>query len=433
VAAVPSIGRASRVERPAAPGADAATQLYERYSAQIFGYCFHQLGSREEAEDAVQTTFMNAFRGLARGIVPEAEQAWVFKIAHNVCRSRRRSSWRRGRIEAPNNLEVLQEVVPAKEKVADELIELQDVLEGMPESQRRAILLREWQGLSYREIADELELSQGAVETLIFRARRSLAAGLEKAPGGRAWRKRLRRGADVGGVLAFLKTALGGGGAAAVKVATIVALTGAAVATTAADHMRPLHRAATKAPAAAATSPVRDVTRPRSTPPTVVEAVHRVVPRRDAVRRVAPRHRQTAHAPRRRPTKKPAPVKVEKPVSTPRPAAPPEPPPAPPPATDEPVPSSAPSAPKPEPVKPPKGHGKSPKPADPAPAAASDEGNPGKGHDKDEVAPPPALETPPAAADPEGNSGNHGQNTAPGQQDKADKDKGGNGGNGHGK
>ena len=180
MAAVPSIGRAASVERPAVRGADATSDLYERYSSQIFGYCLHQLGSREEAEDAVQTTFMNAFRGLQRGIVPELESAWLFKIAHNVCLSCRRSTWRRGRVEAPNNFEVLQEVVPARERIGDELIRLQDVLEEMPESQRRAILLREWQGLSYREIADELEVSQSAVETLIFRARRTLAQGLEQ-------------------------------------------------------------------------------------------------------------------------------------------------------------------------------------------------------------------------------------------------------------
>jgi RNA polymerase sigma-70 factor, ECF subfamily len=248
LAAVPSRGRASRVERPVAPGADAATELYERYSGQIFGYCFHQLGSREEAEDAVQTTFMNAFRGLARGIVPKVEQAWIFKIAHNVCLSRRRSSSRRGRVEAPNNLEVLQEVVPATDKVADELILLQDVLEEMPDNQRRAILLREWQGLSYREIADELELTQGAVETLIFRARRALATGLEEAPADGVWRKRLRRGADIGAVLAFVKAMVGGGGAVAVKVVTVVVLAGAAVATTAADRMLPLHPRHAKAP-----------------------------------------------------------------------------------------------------------------------------------------------------------------------------------------
>ena len=110
MAAVPQIGRATRVERPIAPGVNAAAELYERYSEQIFGYCQHQLGSREEAEDAVQTTFMNALRGLQRGIVPELESAWLFKIAHNVCLSRHRSSWRRGKVESPNNFEALQEV-----------------------------------------------------------------------------------------------------------------------------------------------------------------------------------------------------------------------------------------------------------------------------------------------------------------------------------
>jgi RNA polymerase sigma factor (sigma-70 family) len=216
VAAVPSIGRATRVERSPAHGADAAADLYERYSAQIHGYCLHQLGSREEAEDAVQTTFMNAFRGLQRGIVPELESAWLFKIAHNVCLSRRRSSWRRGKVEAPNNFEVLQEVVPAREHVADELIRLQDVLEEMPENQRRAILLREWQGLTYREISTELGLSQAAIETLIFRARRALAQGLEQDAD--TWKRRLRRGADAGGAVACISSGPSGGGAAALKI-----------------------------------------------------------------------------------------------------------------------------------------------------------------------------------------------------------------------
>jgi RNA polymerase sigma factor (sigma-70 family) len=246
LAAVPSIGRATRIERKAAPGADAAGELYERYSAQIFGYCLHQLGSREEAEDAVQTTFMNAFRGLSRGIVPELESAWLFKIAHNVCLSRRRSSWRRGKIEAPNNFEVLQEVIPGRETIGDELIRLQDVLEEMPENQRRAILLREWQGLTYREISTELRLTQAAVETLIFRARRALAQGLEQDAD--TWKRRLRRGADVGGAIACIKALLGGGGAAAVKVAaTAIAVgTAAVAATTQITPQHPHHPRAAK-------------------------------------------------------------------------------------------------------------------------------------------------------------------------------------------
>ena len=276
MAAEPSIGRATRVERPFARGAAAAGDLYERYSAQILGYCLHQLGSREEAEDAVQTTFMNAFRGLSRGIVPELESAWLFKIAHNVCLSRRRSSWRRGKIEAPNNFEVLQEVIPGREQVADELIGLQDVLEKMPENQRRAILLREWQGLTYREISAELGLSQAAVETLIFRARRALAQGLEQDAD--TWKRRLRRGADVGGAIAFVKALLGGGGAAAVKVAATaiaVAATTVAAATETPSHahrapavkpipavIRHVTRHKTATIAAATTAPLCHATRP---------------------------------------------------------------------------------------------------------------------------------------------------------------------------
>jgi RNA polymerase sigma factor (sigma-70 family) len=252
MAAVPSIGRASSVERTDAPGA-AAGDLYERYSPQIYGYCLHQLGSREEAEDAVQTTFMNAFRGLQRGIVPKLESAWLFKIAHNVCLSRRRSSWRRGRIEAPNNFEVLQEIVPGREQVADELIRLQDVLEEMPEHQRRAILLREWQGLTYREISDELGLSQAAVETLIFRARRALAQGLEQDAD--TWKKRLRRGADAGGVIACVKTLLGGGGAAAIKIGTTTALVATAAVAAVTVPPAPKHASAHRAHAAESARP----------------------------------------------------------------------------------------------------------------------------------------------------------------------------------
>jgi hypothetical protein len=98
-------------------------------------------------------------------------------------------------------------------------------------------LLREWQGLTYREISAELGLSQAAVETLIFRARRALAQGLEQDAD--TWKKRLRRGADVGGAIAFVKALLGGGGAAAVKIAATaiaVAATTVAAATEVPKH-----------------------------------------------------------------------------------------------------------------------------------------------------------------------------------------------------
>jgi RNA polymerase sigma factor (sigma-70 family) len=248
LAAVPSIGRASRVEGGGAPEADLTRALYEQYANQIFRYCLHQLGSREEAEDAVQSTFLNAFRGIRRGVVPEIESAWLFKIAHNVCLSRRRSTWRRGRVESPADFDLVEERTAAPARRADELIGLQDVLERMPENQRRAILLREWQGLSYREIAEELELTQAAVETLIFRARRALAQGLEQPR--EPARKRLARSADLGNILAGIKSALVGG-SVAVKVATTVAVvSGGTVVAAAPVQSHHPHRPLPVAPAA---------------------------------------------------------------------------------------------------------------------------------------------------------------------------------------
>ena len=184
--------------------------LYERYSAQLLRFCFHKLGNREEAEDAVQQTFLNAFRGLKRGIVPAAESAWLFKIAENVCPPAAAPRSGVGGSSPPSDVQALQEYVAAPERMGtDDLIQLQKALVGMPASQRKAILLREWQGLSYREIADE-RLSQPAVETLIFRARRSLAEGLERPEERSSLLARLRSALDLASLAGALKALLAG-------------------------------------------------------------------------------------------------------------------------------------------------------------------------------------------------------------------------------
>jgi RNA polymerase sigma factor (sigma-70 family) len=238
MAAVPSIGRATAVTpRPASRGAVATHDLYERYAKQIYNFCLHQLGNREEAEDATQSTFLNAFRGLERGVEPEFESAWLFKIAHNVCLTRQRSSFRRRRVESPGDLDAIQDLLPSPQRDADELIRLTDALHGMPEQQRKALLLREWQGLSYKEIADELELSQPAVETLLFRARRSLAQGLTEEPKKKTGlRKRLRTSGDMGSVAALVKTLFFGGGAKVAATVATVAATSVVAATPAVRH-----------------------------------------------------------------------------------------------------------------------------------------------------------------------------------------------------
>ena len=149
MATVPSIGRAQTAPLRLAPeAADATQELYERYGKQIYRFCLRELGNHEEAEDAAQTTFLNAFRGLDRGVAPEFESAWVYTIAHRVCVSRKRSSFRRGRVESTDDFDAIQELVASPSPEVDELFGLRNALEALPEQQRRALLLREWQGLS---------------------------------------------------------------------------------------------------------------------------------------------------------------------------------------------------------------------------------------------------------------------------------------------
>jgi len=148
-------------------------QLFESYARQVYSFCLYRLGDRQEAEDAVQATFLNAFRGLERGIVPYSETAWLFKIAQNVCMTLMRASFRRRRLEMPV---AIADTLPSPEREIEPLFDLAGAVRRLPARQGRAIVLREWQGLSYEEIASELGLTQSAVETLLHRARRSLRA-----------------------------------------------------------------------------------------------------------------------------------------------------------------------------------------------------------------------------------------------------------------
>jgi RNA polymerase sigma factor (sigma-70 family) len=265
-----------------APSADATRLLYEQHSSRIFGFCLSRLGSREEAEDAVQTTFLNAQRGLRRGVVPDYELAWLFKIAQNVCHNRHQSARRRGRVEATQDLDALQDVLATPERGASvSLADLTRALSAVPERQRRALLLREFQGLSYEEIGVELGVSVSAVETLIFRARRSVAAEI-----GRIEMKPSRRGAAAS--IAELFRWFFTGGAAPVKIAAAAATVATlAIAPVVERHATklptvprpasatnlapasPLPRGVVRRPSGRALSPKRSIARPAATVPAV--------------------------------------------------------------------------------------------------------------------------------------------------------------------
>jgi RNA polymerase sigma factor (sigma-70 family) len=222
LAAVPSTGRASNVEPRSAAEADAVARLYDRHSRRIFGFCLHQLRKRDEAEDAVQMTFMYALGALRRGVVPAAESAWLLKIARNVCLSRFDAVRRRSNVEQPRDPLVLAETAPAMPDDGD-VPNLREALARLPERQCRAIVMREWQGLSYAEIATELGIGTSAVETLIFRARQSLARELRGEE-----QDEKRRTLDLRSLLSWAKSLLGGGAAKIAVGAAVVATVGAA-------------------------------------------------------------------------------------------------------------------------------------------------------------------------------------------------------------
>jgi RNA polymerase sigma factor (sigma-70 family) len=162
-----------------AGGANETARLYEKYSRQLYRYCLARLRSPEEAEDAVQNTFIRVHGALSKGTKPTFEAAWLYKIAHNVCLTRVEVRSRRSEHELSTDFDELD--VAAPELESDALIGLEAALASMPKNLRDVILLREWQGLSYAEIADSLDTSVSAVETLIFRARRHLASALQPA------------------------------------------------------------------------------------------------------------------------------------------------------------------------------------------------------------------------------------------------------------
>jgi RNA polymerase sigma-70 factor (ECF subfamily) len=214
---------------------DRAEELFTEHSRRIYAYCLRQLGSREEAEDAVQATYLNACRSLLSGFEPDVAQAWLYKVAQNVCLTKQRSSWRRRRVERPGDLQEIEEFAATPPDPGDELLGIDDALASLPEQQRRAILLREWKGLSYREVAAEMELSQGAVETLIFRARRSLAAALDQ-PETPTRRARLAHAFDGGALVVSLKAALGGSLSGSLATGLAVAASATALATSPVGH-----------------------------------------------------------------------------------------------------------------------------------------------------------------------------------------------------
>jgi len=150
---------------------EAFEKLYRSYVQDVYHYALALLRNPADAEDVTQTTFLNAYRAFQRGEEIRKPQNWLIKIAHNVARSRYARSSRRVK-EVPLEDHVDQLAISEDEKPNVEGV--LRALGRLPFNQRAALVMRELEGRPYSEIADTLDVSVAAVETLIFRARRSL-------------------------------------------------------------------------------------------------------------------------------------------------------------------------------------------------------------------------------------------------------------------
>jgi RNA polymerase sigma-70 factor, ECF subfamily len=162
----------------AAAGADLALELlYRDHARCVSRYALAVLRDRSDAEDVTQTTFLNAYRALRRGERPRNPDFWLIAIARNACRERIRLGQRR-----PREVVFDEEVGAAPEVDGDAPTadELRQALLRLPENQRSALVMRALEGRSCAEIAEVLGVSRSAVETLLFRARRTLRSQLEE-------------------------------------------------------------------------------------------------------------------------------------------------------------------------------------------------------------------------------------------------------------
>ncbi|GAA3053795.1 RNA polymerase subunit sigma-70 [Actinokineospora globicatena] len=148
---------------------------FEQYRRELHVHCYRMLASYEQAEDAVQETFLRAWRG-REGFDGANARAWLYKIATNICVDQARTAKARTEVAwlTPYPDRELDE--PHVVAVARETIELAflTALQVLPGRQRAALLAKEVLGLSAAEIADLLGVSVAAANSALQRARTTL-------------------------------------------------------------------------------------------------------------------------------------------------------------------------------------------------------------------------------------------------------------------
>jgi RNA polymerase sigma factor (sigma-70 family) len=188
---------------------EAFEALYRRYRPRIVAYVRGMVSDHARAEDIAQEAFMSALRGLRTSQQDILFRPWMFEIAKNACIDHLRRARRGTEVSIDSDDfspqeegRISQSVSGTDAEVArrEKLESLQMAFGDLPKSQHRILVMRELEGLSYDRIGSRMGLSRGAVESQLFRARRTLRDGFDDIDtGARCVRMRLAMEATADG------------------------------------------------------------------------------------------------------------------------------------------------------------------------------------------------------------------------------------------
>ena len=169
--------------------------LYERYHTRIAAYVRGMVKDHARAEDVTQEVFFSALRRMRETDRPIAFKPWIYEIARNACIDAYRRTSRAEELSydaeeslGTNDTLRLVSSTPGPDAVVESKQRLDDLcgaFGGLSEAHHKILVLRELEGLSYREIGEELGMSRPAVESTLFRARRRLTEEYDELVSGR--------------------------------------------------------------------------------------------------------------------------------------------------------------------------------------------------------------------------------------------------------
>jgi RNA polymerase sigma-70 factor (ECF subfamily) len=166
------------IEQAKSGDADAFALIVEAYQNPVYNLCYRMLYNEGEAEDADQETFWKAWSNFIKYDSNRSFSTWILSIAAHYCIDQQRKR----RVPETEIDESMEEIIPEKSPLPEievsrkeDELRLKRLLSNLNEIDRAAVIFRYWYDFSDHEIAENLSISESAVKSRLFRARKELA------------------------------------------------------------------------------------------------------------------------------------------------------------------------------------------------------------------------------------------------------------------